>query len=77
MKNCCLKLNAGAGCVGCAKYARVGIKEGNVGAVNKENQICKWVFSLDLTTYFCTGVFLVPWLQISGELNVGRSPGLW
>jgi hypothetical protein len=39
-KNCCLKLIAGAGNVGYAKYARIGGKEGNVGVVTKENQIC-------------------------------------
>jgi hypothetical protein len=71
MKNCCLKLIARAGYVGCAKYTRIGGKEGNVGVVTKECQICKWVFSLDLSTYFYTGVLLVPWLQIYGDLNVG------
>jgi hypothetical protein len=40
MKNCCLKLIAGAGNVRYAKYARVGGKEGNVGIVTKENHIC-------------------------------------
>jgi hypothetical protein len=48
MKNCCLKLIAGAGYVGCAKYAKIGGKGGYVGVVTKENQICKWGFSLDL-----------------------------
>jgi hypothetical protein len=67
MKNCSLKLIAGAGCVGCAKYARVCGKEGNIGVVTRENQICKWVFLLDLITYFYTGVFLVPWLHMYGD----------
>jgi hypothetical protein len=58
-----LKLIAGAGYVGCAKYTRMGGKEGNIGVVTKENQICKWVSSLDLITYFYTGVLLVSWLQ--------------
>jgi hypothetical protein len=71
MKNCCLKLIAGAGYVGCAKYARVGGKVGNVGVVTRENRICKWIFSLDLITHFYTGVLLVSWLQIYGDLNVG------
>jgi hypothetical protein len=71
MKNCCLKLTAGAGYFGCAKYARIGGKEGNVGVIPKENGICKGVFSLDLITYFYTGVLLVFELQIYGELNVG------
>jgi hypothetical protein len=59
-----LKLNAAAGYVGCAKYARIGGKEGNVGVVTKENLILNGVFSLDLIMYFYTGVLLVPWLQI-------------
>jgi hypothetical protein len=64
MKICCLKLIAVAGNVGYAKYARMGGKEGNVGVVTKENQICKWVSSLDLITFFYTGVLLVSRLQI-------------
>jgi hypothetical protein len=64
MKNCCLKLIAGAGNVGYAKYARISGKVGNVGVVTKENQICKWTSSLDLVTCFYTGVLLVSWLQI-------------
>jgi hypothetical protein len=40
MKNCFFQLIAGAGNVGYAKYARIGGKEGNVGVVAKENQIC-------------------------------------
>jgi hypothetical protein len=52
MKNCCLKLTASAGNVGYAKYARIGGKEGNVGVVTKENQICKWVSSLDFDRIF-------------------------
>jgi hypothetical protein len=47
VKNCCLKLIAVAGNVGCAKYARIGGRVGNVGVATKENQICKWVSSLD------------------------------
>jgi hypothetical protein len=38
-EKCCLKLIASAGNVGCAKYARIGGKEGNVGVVTKENRI--------------------------------------
>jgi hypothetical protein len=59
MKNYCLKLIAGVGNVGSAKYARIDGKEGNVGLVTEENQIGKWVSSLDLITYFYTGVLLV------------------
>jgi hypothetical protein len=70
-ENCCLKLIAGAGYMGCAKYTRLGEREGNVGVVTKENQICQWVFSLDLIMYFQTGVLWVPWLQIYGGLSVG------
>jgi hypothetical protein len=63
MKNCCLKLIAVAGNVGCAKYTRIGRKERNVGVGTKENGICQWVFPLDLVTCFHTGVLLVSWLQ--------------
>jgi hypothetical protein len=62
-----LKLIACVGYVGCAKYTRIGGKEGNVGVI----KICEWVFSLDLITYCYTGVLLVPWLQICGDLTVG------
>jgi hypothetical protein len=76
MKNFCLKLITGAGNVGYAKYARIGRKEGNVGVVTKENQIFKWVSSLDFIMYFYTGVLLVSWLQIYVTYIVGRSPEL-
>jgi hypothetical protein len=32
---------------------------------------------LDLITYFYTGVLLVLWLQIYGDLNVDWFPELW
>jgi hypothetical protein len=49
----------------------LGGEGGNVGVVTKESLICEWVFSLNLIMYFYTGVLLVSWLQIYGDLNVG------
>ena len=69
MQSCFSKLIAGAGNVGCAKYTGIGRKEGNIGVVTKDNQICKWVSSLHLSVLFCMDVLLTPWLLMCGDLK--------
>ena len=48
IQNYCSRLIAGGGDVGCAKYAEEGGEGENISVVTKEDQICKWVLSLDL-----------------------------